>query len=122
MSIPIHRNIRYDPGNSHVLQGSIMRALSIILIACSLLLSGCYHQPIQQGNILSPEKTAQIKHGMSKQRVISLLGNPVLRNIYKDNRLVYVYTNQPSRHRMVKSQFIVTFRNNRVVSVASQQH
>lgn len=93
-----------------------MRVLSAIFMISCFLLGGCYHQVIEQGNIISSDKTAQIKPGMSKQAVVNILGNPVLENMYRDDRLVYVYTIQPTRSRIEKSQFIVTFRNGTVLN------
>lgn len=95
-----------------------MRFISALFIAASVLLSGCYHQPIEQGNILTSAKTARIRNGMSKSDVLGILGAPVLSNMYQDNRLVYVYTIQPSRYRIHKSRFVVTFYKGRVVDIS----
>jgi len=94
-----------------------MRIFSFLFIISALMLSGClYHQPIEQGNVLTQKNMQRISSGMSKETVLSTLGNPVMENIYKDNRLVYVYTLQPSRSTLNKTRFIVTFKNGRVVS------
>ena len=92
-----------------------MRIISIMLI--TFILSGClYHQPVEQGNVLTPQKMSRIKNGMSEGTVLAVLGQPVMENVYKDNRLVYVYTLQPSRTTLEKTSFIVTFSRGRVVS------
>lgn len=93
-----------------------MRLIISLFIVGSIFLAGCvYHQPIEQGNVLSAKKAATVKMGMTKSQVVTTLGHPVMENMYKDNRLVYVYTLQTSPTHMNKNRFIVTFRNNRVI-------
>ena len=95
------------------------RIITIIaLIICfAFTLTACvYHPPIQQGNIITDKELSALHKGMSKAKVRSLFGDPVLVNIYVDNRLVYVYTFQPGRRRMQSTHLIVYLRNNRVTS------
>lgn|SRR3990167_2074316 len=95
-----------------------MKLLRLFLILITTSLCGCvYHQVFDQGNILTPAKTQSVKVGMSSQEVVGILGTPVLENIYADNRLVYVYTQQPTRNKTIITRFIVTFQNNHVVDV-----
>lgn len=95
-----------------------MKFLRFLLLFITALLCGCvYHQAFEQGNIVTPKNTQSITLGMSSEAVIAKLGNPLLENIYADNRLVYVYTQQPTRHKTIISRFIVEFQNNRVMSI-----
>jgi outer membrane protein assembly factor BamE len=61
-------------------------ALSFLLASCSI-----YKLEIQQGNSISNETVSQLKKGMSKSEVASLLGNPLLQDNFRSNRWDYVY-------------------------------
>lgn len=98
-----------------------MRSLNaILMLGAFLLLTGCvYHQPFEQGNILTPTKTQAIHKGMTSEEVIAKLGSPVLENMYANNQMIYVYTKQPTRHTTEITRFIVQFQNDRVVNIAT---
>lgn len=67
--------------------------LRVMVCSLALSLGACvYHPPIQQGNVMEAETLQKLHKGMSVNQVISLLGNPVLTNVFKGNELVYVYT------------------------------
>jgi outer membrane protein assembly factor BamE len=55
-----------------------MRKALTLLIA-AVLVSGCgiiYRQPVFQGNLLETKNVEQLKVGMTRQQVFSLLGSP----------------------------------------------
>ena len=92
------------------------RLLFSLLITATLC--GCvYHPQFEQGNILTPHNTYAITLGMTPQEVVAKLGDPLLENIYADNRVVYVYTQQPSRHKTTVKRLILTFQNGHVVDI-----
>lgn len=94
--------------------------LSILL---SFSLASCYRIPVQQGNDLDPNKLPQIHAGMSAAQVEAILGQPLLNNIYADNRLVYIYSLKPQRGKFYLERFIVYFgRNGRVVNTTFSQN
>ncbi len=89
--------------------------------------------PIQQGNFLPAEAASHIQVGMSEKKLINKLGDPVLTNIYKDHRVIYVYTLRPAhrwhvsfrkarnstayqKNAYLRKQLIVVLKNKRVVS------
>ena len=91
--------------------------LGLIAGMLGILLSGCVYRPdVQQGNIIKPSDMRIIEKGMTSSQVKSLLGDPLLVNIYRDNRVVYVYTFQRSHHRMKEKRLIIYLRNDRVTS------
>lgn len=95
-----------------------MKHLRLFLLLCTALLCGCvYHQQFQQGNILTPAKMESIHRGMTSEQVTAKLGSPVLENIYSDNRMNYVYTQQPTRNQTIVKRMIIQFQNDRVVSI-----
>ena len=95
-----------------------MKHLRIFLLLMTVALCSCvYHQPFEQGNILTPTKMQSIHNGMSSAEVSAKLGTPVLQNIYSDNRMNYVYSRQPKRNHTEITRFIVQFRNDHVVDI-----
>src|SRR3990167_11399099 len=98
-----------------------MKKLCFLLpLIATIMLCGCvYHPPIQQGNLLTKTKVDSIHPGMSSQEVTAQLGSPVLENMYSDNRMSYVYTDQPSRRVFIAKKAIIQFQNNQVTTVQS---
>lgn len=65
--------------------------LSLVLI--SPLLSSCapYKMDIRQGNFVAPEMREKLKPGMTRQQVRYLLGTPMIRDPFHENRWDYAY-------------------------------
>ncbi len=102
-----------------------MKKMSLLICLISILmLSSCSwyvreRTNVLQGNILTPEKLAQVRKGMSKREVVFILGNPVYNNVFSDNRWDYVYTRQiRAAHPTVKT-VSYTFVDNRVSQIKS---
>lgn len=77
------------------------------LVLAALLLSGCgivYRQPVFQGNLLETKNVEQLKEGMSRQQVFSLLGSPPVADPFHQNRWDYVAT---ERRRVGKTEIKV---------------
>ena len=71
-----------------------MRKALTLLIA-AVLVSGCgivYRQPVFQGALLETKNVEQLKAGMTKQQVFSLLGSPPLADPFHQSRWDYVAT------------------------------
>ncbi|WP_020559998.1 outer membrane protein assembly factor BamE [Thiofilum flexile] len=92
---------------------------SIILASCMamLLLSGCslYKADIEQGNIVTQEELNQVKRGMSPSDVQMILGTPLLRDDFNQNRWDYVFYLKQGNETS-KKQGVTVFFNNGVVS------
>jgi outer membrane protein assembly factor BamE len=71
----------------------------LILISVAVVLvsfSGCssfspYKMDIRQGNYITPEMRKKIKVGMSRQQVSSILGSPLVSDVFHANRWDYIY-------------------------------
>ncbi len=68
----------------------------ILLSSLLVLLGGCtsfspYKMEIRQGNYITPEMRSKIKVGMSKQQVMSVLGSPLVSDVFHANRWDYIY-------------------------------
>ena len=71
-----------------------MRKALTLLIA-AVLVSGCgivYRQPVFQGNLLESKNVEQLKAGMTRQQVFSLLGSPPVADPFHQSRWDYVAT------------------------------
>lgn len=77
-----------------------VRFVSTVLIAA--LLTGCsfpkigmpklYRITIQQGNVITQEMVDQLKPGMTRSQVAYIMGEPILRNTFSEDRWDYIYT------------------------------
>ena len=70
------------------------KLIKLTLLSVSLLLAaGCstYKMEIQQGNAISNTAVQQLKRGMSKAEVSSLLGSPLMQDNFRINRWDYLY-------------------------------
>lgn len=81
----------------------------------SVSLSGCiYKIDVQQGNIITDKDVQRIQTGMSSTAVVQMLGEPLLRNVFKDNRLAYVYTMKQGRQPMHRRNLTIYFKDDKV--------
>lgn len=100
-----------------------MYKIFITLIAITVLsLSGCshlrpYRVDIQQGNIIDATVAAKLHVGMDKNEVDSLLGAPIINNIFDKDTWIYAYTNQINGGKIEKKKLILEFKNNRLVQI-----
>lgn len=74
-----------------------MRSLILTGLLGFATLSGCtfpgvYKLNIQQGNIVTQDMLDQLKAGMTERQVVYLMGNPVARNPFSQEKWDYLYT------------------------------
>src|SRR5947209_4460911 len=62
-----------------------------------------YRMPVQQGNFVSQEMVAELKEGMTREQVSTLLGTPLLTDMFHEDRWDY-----PFRLRKSDGQVIVS--------------
>lgn len=66
-----------------------------LLVGCSLpkpRLPRLYKITVQQGNVITQEMVDQLKPGMTRSQVAFIMGEPILRNTFNENRWDYIYT------------------------------
>lgn len=97
-----------------------------LLVLILSLATGCalipLHKPdIKQGNIITAEMIQELKTGMTKQQILSLLGTPVLENNFVTERWYYVYTFQPGKGNgdIQRKYLVVHFKNNLVINIVN---
>lgn len=78
-----------------------MRMLSRLIICSLLVVAASCSMPkmprvfkitIQQGNLISQEMIDQLKPGMTRSQVAFVMGEPVARNTFNEDRWDYIYT------------------------------
>ena len=67
-------------------------ALAATLLAASCSLPRVYRLSVQQGNVITQEMVDGLKPGMTPEQVAFVMGEPVVRNPFDQNRWDYVYT------------------------------
>ncbi len=89
------------------------------IITFSLITTGCavYKLDVQQGNSISNEAVAQLKKGMSKSQVASLLGNPLLQDNFRSNRWDYIYYTGKGRKSSQQQNITLLFSDGQLVQV-----
>ena len=109
---------------------SLMRTLKPWLaIASFLVLSGCnnigsmdfpgvYKISIPQGNIITQEIVDHLRPGMTKRQVIFVMGTPLVRDPYHQDRWDYVYNFQPGGGERGQERLSVLFENDQLVSLS----
>jgi len=57
-----------------------------------LSLPRLYKITVQQGNVITQEMIDQLKPGMTHSQIAFIMGEPILRNTFNENRWDYIYT------------------------------
>lgn len=96
--------------------------LHIILI--TTLLSGCslFHThkiEVVQGNVISQDELSQIHRGMSEEQVKSVMGTPLLVNLFAPNRVDYIYTLQSPYNDRKTERLTCLFRGGRLQEIVT---
>jgi len=88
----------------------------ILTISFVWLLSvgGCtsfypYKMEIRQGNYVTAEMRQKIRIGMSRQQVTSVLGSPLVSDVFHANRWDYVYRFEEQRKLAEQQRFTLFF-------------
>lgn len=76
---------------------AILTAMTVT--ACSSITPNFYKLDMRQGNVLEPEKVAQLQPGMSKRQVQNILGSPLLTDPFHQDRWDYIYAFYPRGNR-----------------------
>ncbi len=95
----------------------LLRPASIFL--CILTLAGCstYRVTVTQGNMVKPDRLAQLENGMSPAQVEYLLGTPLLRSAIAPDRWDYVFKIQRGDDVLRERRVTVFFKDGVVASV-----
>tara|TARA_R110002072_G_scaffold284396_2_gene448412 strand:+ start:5144 stop:5503 length:360 start_codon:yes stop_codon:yes gene_type:complete len=89
------------------------------LAACSSIpvpqFPGVYKIAIAQGNIITQEMIDQLEPGMTRRQVIFVMGTPLVRDPYDQDRWDYVYNYQPGGGERGQERVTLYFENEQLV-------
>ena len=94
----------------------------LVLICAVLVLSGCgsvssfsfpgvYRIDIPQGNIITQKMVDQLRPGLTKRQVNFIMGTPLIRDTFDQDRWDYVYSFQPGGEDRAQERLTVFFDN-----------
>ena len=95
---------------------TIVCILPMFVIGCSKMIPS-YRIDVQQGNIISQSDINRIRPGMSKKQVAFILGTPLIRDAFHQDRWDYVYTLNHGRRKAVNKRVSIAFSNDKVVDI-----
>ena len=91
-----------------------------VLISCnnigSMDFPGVYKIGISQGNIITQEMIDQLRPGMTKRQVNFVMGTPLVRDPYHQDRWDYVYSYQPGGGERGQERLSVFFIDDQLVN------
>ncbi len=91
-------------------------ALAAGLVACGggMDFPGVYKINITQGNIITQDMVDQLRPGMTKRQVLFVMGTPLVRDPYRQDRWDYVYNFQPGDGERGQERLTVFFVDDRL--------
>lgn len=92
--------------------------LTTILI---LLFSACsiHKINIQQGNIVEDEQLEKLHIGMKRQQVVRILGTPLVRDPFRQDRWDYVYYFKPANKKADLYQLVLFFEGDHLINFST---
>lgn len=84
-------------------------ALTLGLTACSTVKKVVYRIDVPQGNYLEQDQIDQVKVGMTQEQVAYLLGTPVLKDMFAQNRWDYVFIKREGHKDPIQRTLFVHF-------------
>jgi outer membrane protein assembly factor BamE len=80
-----------------------------------------YRMEIVQGNVVTQEMAAQLRNGLTRDQVRSLLGSPLLTDVFHADRWDYVFSIRRQGTTPQQRRVTVLFEKDRVVSFEAAQ-
>lgn len=90
--------------------------LALGVTACSTVKKVVYRIDVPQGNYLEQDKIDQLKVGMNKEQVQYLLGTPLLKDTFNQNRWDYVFIKREGHNEPIQRTLFVYFNQKGLVS------
>jgi len=105
MGLPI------QPNNAAGADNRPARRLPVLLAGLLLMaLGGCvYRLDVQQGNLLDETDVDAVQVGMTRSQVRFLLGTPMARNLFRNDRWDYMYYLRPGRSENATQRWVIVW-------------
>ena len=88
---------------------SLFGLIALIASCSSLQFPGAYRITIHQGNIISQDMVDKLKVGMTRQQVQYVLGTPLIRDSFNQDRWDYYYSVLDSKGETLNKNVSVFF-------------
>lgn len=72
-----------------------MRKILIFILLLSTSACSIYKVDVQQGNVLEPKQIAKLQVGQTKRQVLFIMGEPLLKDPFHQERWDYIYLFRP---------------------------
>ena len=104
----------------------VKKSLTILLLATlagcannlgSLDFPGVYKISITQGNVILQNMVDQLRPGMTRNQVIFVMGTPLIRDPFRQNRWDYVYNFQPGGGARTQERVTILFVDDQLATV-----
>jgi outer membrane protein assembly factor BamE len=92
----------------------------LAMMSCSTILNnlpGVYTVNVQQGNIIDQEMVDQLRPNMTKRQVLYIMGSPMLKNTFHQNRWDYIYSNQPDGEPRQQKKITLVFEGDNIIGI-----
>ena len=103
-----------------LIQQILAISLCSALLGCnnigSMDFPGVYKISIPQGNVITQEMVDQLRPGMSKRQVTFVMGTPLVRDPFHQDRWAYIYSFQPGGGERGLERLSVFFIDDQLVS------
>ncbi|VAW64866.1 hypothetical protein MNBD_GAMMA09-775 [hydrothermal vent metagenome] len=90
-----------------------------LLTGFFFIFTGCepHRIDIQQGNKVDPEVYEQLKKGMTRKQIVFLLGTPLLKDAFHQDRWDYIYYLKPGNEDVKQSRVTLYFKGDSLVKI-----
>ena len=90
-----------------------------LLTGLLFIFTGCepHRIDIQQGNKVDPETYEKLKKGMTRKQVVFLLGTPLLKDAFHQDRWDYIYYLKPGNDPVKQSRVTLYFKGNKLIKI-----
>ena len=95
-------------------------ASALLLTSCSYIfdrIPGVYSLDIQQGNMISQDVINQLRPKMSKRQVLFIMGSPMLKDIFHEQRWDYIYSFQAGGEARIQKKISLFFDADTLIGV-----
>jgi outer membrane protein assembly factor BamE len=90
-----------------------MRLVKVAFLCATVMLAGCsswvYRIDIPQGNFLEQKLVNKLRVQMTREQVLFILGSPVAKNPFKDDKWHYLYTIDKNKTDNYRSELVIHF-------------
>ena len=98
--------------------------ITSLLASLVFTLSACepHRIDVQQGNKIKPDTLKKLKIGMSRKQVLFVLGTPLLKDPFHQDRWDYIYYLKPGNKTVKQSRVTLYFKKNKLIKIDDSKY